>query len=198
MQALLALTARLDIVAAIGLSLAVNVLLFAMMIGLGGLIARIWRARPVVSPPPALSRFEIVLATVTVVVNAGVAGFGGLWIVVLCTTSFSLGGMMLYLTVNSVFGTFGHVGVEPLPERWSRLPLIGSLGTSTFHARHHQRPDRNFGFYTSIWDRLFRSLDPTYASTFGRPPDVEASTKARSSSPGQPEPLPRADLGQRR
>ena len=72
MQVLLALTARLDVGAAIGLSLAVNVLLFAMMIGLGGLIARIWRARPVVSPPPALSRFEIVLATATVIVNAGV------------------------------------------------------------------------------------------------------------------------------
>lgn len=244
MHALLALTARLAIGQAIVLSLVVNVLLFALMVAGGEVMARAWRHRPVVTPPPPVSRFEVVLAAVTVVVNAGVmvagwalfrygvlridetenvgtwlvdlvvltlvmdlamyalhraahhplafrlvhgihhrydqprpltlfvlhpfevAGFGALWIVVLCTSSFSLGGMMLYLSLNSVFGTFGHIGVEPIPAAWARLPL----GTSTFHARHHQRPNSNFGFYTSIWDRLFRSLDPTYAATFGRPP----------------------------
>ena len=260
MQALLALSSRLDVGQATALSLVVNVLLFGMMIGLGELIARVWRARPVVSPPPPVSRVEIVLAIATILVNSAVmvagwflytrgvlridgtgsvgrwlvdlvvltiamdlamyvlhrlahhpiafrfvhgihhrydqprpltlfvlhplevAGFGGLWLVVLCTSTFSLGGMMLYLTVNSVFGTLGHSGVEPVPEAWAKLPVLGSLGTSTFHARHHQRPDGNFGFYTAIWDRLFRSLDPTYVSTFGRLPEVSASTNARSSS----------------
>lgn len=99
-----------------------------------------------------------------------VLGFGGLWIGVLCTHTFSLGGMLLYLTINTVFGVVGHVGVEPLPKAWARWPLLRRIGTSTFHARHHQEPTTNFGFYTTIWDRLFRTLGTDYASRFGAPP----------------------------
>lgn len=97
-----------------------------------------------------------------------VCGFGALWIAVLCTHAFSLGGMLLYLTTNLLFGTLGHVGVEPLPEWWARVPILRAIGTSTFHARHHQNPNTNFGFYTAIWDRLFTTLDPHYASNFAR------------------------------
>jgi Delta7-sterol 5-desaturase len=98
-----------------------------------------------------------------------VLGFGGLWIALLCTHAFSLGGMLLYLTFNTLFGTLGHVGVEPLPAAFARWPLLRRVGTSTFHARHHQRPRHNFGFYTTIWDRLFGTLDPDYEAGFARP-----------------------------
>jgi len=36
--------------------------------------------------------------------------------------------------------------------RNSSLPLITGGG---FHARHHADKERNFGFYTKAWDRLF-------------------------------------------
>jgi lathosterol oxidase len=99
-----------------------------------------------------------------------VLGFGGLWVAVLCTHAFSLGGMLIYLTMNTLFGVLGHVGVEPLPNGWVRWPLLRRIGTSTFHARHHQRPTSNFGFYTAVWDRLFGTLDPDYATRFARLP----------------------------
>jgi lathosterol oxidase len=99
-----------------------------------------------------------------------VLGFGGLWVAVLCTHSFSLGGMLAYLTVNTTFGVVGHVGVEPLPRAWVRWPLLGMIGTSTFHARHHQTPTSNYGFYTALWDRLLGTLDPSYAKRFAEPP----------------------------
>jgi len=108
-----------------------------------------------------------------------VLGFGGLWIGVLCIHSFSLGGMMLYLTINTTFGVIGHVGVEPLPRRWVSMPVLKLIGTSTFHARHHQTPTSNFGFYTSIWDGLFRSLDPSYRPRFRELP---------ISTPAEPRP----------
>jgi sterol desaturase/sphingolipid hydroxylase (fatty acid hydroxylase superfamily) len=87
-----------------------------------------------------------------------VLGFGGLWIAVLSLRAVSLSGMMLYLTLNVVYGLVGHLGVEPLPSRWRSNALARGLGTSTFHARHHRDPTRNFGFYSTIWDRLLRTL----------------------------------------
>lgn len=102
-----------------------------------------------------------------------VLGFGSLWIVILCLHSFSLGGMLLYLTLNTTFGALGHVGVEPFPRAWVRWPVLRAIGTSTFHARHHQSPTSNYGFYTLIWDRLFRTFDPTYPQRFAEPPAVD-------------------------
>jgi Delta7-sterol 5-desaturase len=87
-----------------------------------------------------------------------VLAFGGLWICVLLTLRCSLEGMLLYLTFNTVFGIVGHLGFEPLPQHWLGLPGLRNLGSSTFHGRHHEDPNVNFGFYTTIWDRLFRSL----------------------------------------
>jgi lathosterol oxidase len=99
-----------------------------------------------------------------------VLGFGGLWIAVLCAHQFSLGGMLLYLSLNTLFGTIGHIGVEPLPNAWARWPFLRRIGTSTFHALHHQRPTTNFGFYTALWDRLFGTLDPEYEERFATAP----------------------------
>lgn len=105
-----------------------------------------------------------------------VLGFGGLWIVVLCTRTFSLGGMLLYLSWNTIFGMVGHVGVEPCPDAWARWPVLSSIGTSTFHARHHQHPRSNFGFYTTLWDRIFGTLDPDYLPSFARLPSSTRSS----------------------
>jgi lathosterol oxidase len=99
-----------------------------------------------------------------------VLGFGGLWVAVLCTHAFSLGGMLLYLSANTLFGMLGHVGVEPLPDGWARWSVLRRIGTSTFHARHHQDRTANFGFYTAFWDRLFGTLDASYEETFARLP----------------------------
>lgn len=109
--------------------------------------------------------------TLFVLHPAEVLGFGALWLSVLCLHTFSLGGMLLYLAVNTIFGVIGHVGVEPFPSGWVNWPLLRQVGTSTFHARHHQHPDYNYGFYTGIWDQLFGTLDGCYLRTFGHPPD---------------------------
>lgn len=238
--------------AACGLSLAVNLAVFAATVAVGEGLAWGFRGRPVVRDRPPVSRAEGWLAAACVVLNAvvmvagwwlfragivrvvagegwgrwlldaaalllvmdlamylthrmahtepffrlihgihhrydqprpltlfvlhplEVLGFGGLWVAVLALHPFSLGGMLLYLTFNTLFGVVGHLGVEPCPDNWVRWPLLSAVGTSTFHARHHQHPTSNYGFYTALWDRLFRTLDPTYLPTFARPPAREA------------------------
>jgi Delta7-sterol 5-desaturase len=95
-----------------------------------------------------------------------VTGFGLLMIGFLMGYSMSIGGLVAYLTLNVLWGTLGHSGVEPLPARFHLVPGLGLLGTSTFHAQHHEHPHANFGFYTLIWDQLFGTLDPEYGRRF--------------------------------
>jgi len=79
--------------------------------------------------------------------------FGGLWLGVLLCYTFNLYAIAIYLAINVFFGMIGHLGIDQSPAR-SAKSLFKYLGTSVFHHDHHQYPDHNYGFYTSIWDRL--------------------------------------------
>jgi len=81
--------------------------------------------------------------------------FGALWLTLLVVYPFNVYAILIYLVVNLIFGLTGHLGIEPLPARLHTYPLIKYLGTSTFHHNHHKNRHYNFGFYTSLWDRLF-------------------------------------------
>lgn len=87
--------------------------------------------------------------------------FGTLWLGLLVSYPFNTYAIIIYLAANLLFGLVGHLGIEPLPERFRRLPVLKFIGTSTFHHGHHEDPDHNYGFYTNIWDRLFRTLKQT-------------------------------------
>jgi len=95
-----------------------------------------------------------------------VLGFGALWLMVLAIYPSGVPGILIYLTLNLAFGLMGHLGVEPMPGRWVRLPLVNTISTSTFHAEHHLDKDHNYGFNTLIWDRLFGTLSPEYVRDF--------------------------------
>lgn len=101
--------------------------------------------------------------------------FGGLWLVVVSLYPASWFGMSVYLTLNVLFGTLGHLGVEPFPDVWTRMPVLRNVAGSTFHARHHQDVTCNYGFYTLFWDRLFGTLGADYWRRFGKLPEKEAA-----------------------
>lgn len=97
-----------------------------------------------------------------------VIGFGLLMTAFLVVFPITLGGLLGFLTLNVLFGTLGHSGVEPFPAFFRSVPVLKLLGTSTFHAEHHEHPRYNFGFYTLLWDKLFSTLDPEYDTRFTR------------------------------
>jgi len=81
-------------------------------------------------------------------------GFGFILIAVLIVYTFSPVAVGIYLFINLVWGTLGHLNKEVFPkgmEQWL-------IGTTAFHNQHHLHEDKNFGFYTSIWDKIFRTL----------------------------------------
>lgn len=85
--------------------------------------------------------------------------FGALWLLLLLLFPFNIYGIIIYLVINVIFGMMGHLGMEPLPEKLRQWPLLKYLGTSTFHHTHHRNEQCNFGFYTSIWDRVFHTFN---------------------------------------
>ncbi|WP_235853949.1 sterol desaturase family protein [Mucilaginibacter terrenus] len=86
--------------------------------------------------------------------------FGALWLILLIVYSFNIYAVAVYLTVNVAFGIAGHLGTEPLPAKYRSNALLKFIGTSSFHHDHHADINYNFGFYTSIWDRLFGTFKP--------------------------------------
>lgn len=99
-------------------------------------------------------------------------GFGALWLVVLIVYPTSWLSITIYLTLNVISGLIGHLGVEPFPHWWAKTPVISIITTSTFHAQHHKEGNCNFGFYTTVWDKLFKTLSPHYPAAFGQLPST--------------------------
>ena len=88
-------------------------------------------------------------------------GFGLMMLAVVCIFPFSPIGVSVYLLINSVWGTIGHLNHSVLPDSWLKAAKKMYLCTSEFHYLHHQHPGYNFGFYSSVWDVLFKTLDPS-------------------------------------
>ncbi len=80
-------------------------------------------------------------------------GFGLMMLVLLLCYDFSVISISIYLSINLIWGTIGHLNREFFPASFDRL----FVGTTRFHNQHHLDETKNFGFYTSIWDRLFRT-----------------------------------------
>lgn len=83
--------------------------------------------------------------------------FGLMWIVIIGLFSFNFYAICFYLIINLVFGIVGHLGVEPFPAGLRNTLPFKYLGTSSFHHRHHLDIKYNYGFYTNVWDKLFKT-----------------------------------------
>ena len=84
-------------------------------------------------------------------------GFGSLWLALILVFNFNLYAVFIYLVVNVFFGIMGHLGIEPIPAGIQKMAPFKYLGTSSFHHQHHLNINHNFGFYTNIWDKFFKT-----------------------------------------
>lgn len=84
-------------------------------------------------------------------------GFGLLFIVVLMLYSFNVWAITVYLIVNLIWGTIGHLNQGIFKENGVKKWISKVFCLSLFHNRHHQYPNCNYGFYTLFWDKLFNT-----------------------------------------
>lgn len=83
----------------------------------------------------------------------------------------------LQLTVTGI----NHCGCAFLPSGWERMPVLGLTTTPLVHTTHHRRFGCNFGFYTTLWDRVFATFDGTDAAAFWAGVRRRAASAASSS-----------------
>lgn len=63
-------------------------------------------------------------------------------------------------------GLYVHCGYEFMPKWWNRSWATKWLITTTFHDQHHKYFNWNFGGYTTIWDRLAKTVRKKFESDF--------------------------------
>jgi lathosterol oxidase len=84
-------------------------------------------------------------------------GFGSLWVITLMLSAFSFESVIIFLQLNLYFGIAAHCGFSPYPKWLSKTMAALAIAEPDFHLQHHRDETVNLGFYTTIWDRVFRT-----------------------------------------
>ncbi|WP_291871270.1 sterol desaturase family protein [Maribacter sp.] len=65
--------------------------------------------------------------------------------------SFNIYGFILFLIFNWFYGVITHLNVSA-----NSSPFL-IFTTNTFHKNHHELNYKNYGFYTFLWDKIFKT-----------------------------------------
>lgn len=74
--------------------------------------------------------------------------------------------MVLIAPFNIIMGLYVHSGFEFLPRWWNKTWFTKWFITATFHDQHHRYFKGNYGGYTTVWDRICKTVRPTYLADF--------------------------------
>jgi lathosterol oxidase len=78
----------------------------------------------------------------------------------------SLVGYLAYLLYNVFGNIFGHANVELGPRSFTRSPTVWLVHPYTFHALHHARFIKHFGFGSTFMDRLGHTEWPDWVEAY--------------------------------
>ncbi len=85
-----------------------------------------------------------------------------------------------YFLFQIVYNVYGHLGFEIFPANMSRNPLGKWFNTSVAHNMHHKFFVKNFGLWTTLWDRAMGTMHPKYEELY------EKTTKGTSFNENEP------------
>ncbi len=85
--------------------------------------------------------------------------FGLLLTVCAFVMELNLYSFLSFLFLNWALGVIGHLNTTS-----NKQPLL--FGNHVFHKAHHQYGNKNFGFYTVIWDKIFGTFYKNDNKTF--------------------------------
>jgi sterol desaturase/sphingolipid hydroxylase (fatty acid hydroxylase superfamily) len=84
-------------------------------------------------------------------------GFGIIWLLIISVIQFNYISIIIYLILNLLYGIFGHLKKDVFPYFWDNSRLTKWISNTNFHNNHHRNESRNYGFYFTIWDRMFKT-----------------------------------------
>lgn len=84
-------------------------------------------------------------------------GFGFIWLFLIAIIQFNFFSIIVYLILNLTYGILGHVKKDLFPAFWNSNIFTKWISTTKFHSNHHKNQAHNFGFYFTIWDKIFKT-----------------------------------------
>lgn len=85
-------------------------------------------------------------------------GFGIIWLLSITVLDFNYLSIIIYLILNLMYGIFGHLKTDIFPDFWYKNYATKWISTTKFHSDHHKNESHNFGFYFTIWDKIFKTI----------------------------------------
>lgn len=84
-------------------------------------------------------------------------GFGFIWLFLISVLELNYISIIIYLILNLSYGIFGHLKTDIFPHFWYNNYFTKWISTTKFHSNHHKNESRNYGFYFTIWDKIFKT-----------------------------------------
>lgn len=85
-------------------------------------------------------------------------GFGLIWLFSITILDYNYLSIIIYLVLNLLYGIFGHLKTDIFPEFWYKSAFTKWISTTRFHSNHHKNENHNFGFYFTVWDKIFKTI----------------------------------------
>lgn len=85
-------------------------------------------------------------------------GFGFIWLFLITILKFNYLSIIIYLVLNLSYGIFGHLKRDIFPAFWYSNYFTKWISTTKFHNDHHKNESHNYGFYFTIWDKIFKTI----------------------------------------
>lgn len=83
----------------------------------------------------------------------------------------------IYMLFQISYNVYGHLGYEILPKNLNQHWLGKWFNTSVAHNMHHKYSVKNYGLWTTIWDRMMGTMHEKYDETYQRTTEREAYTE---------------------
>ncbi|MEO8238555.1 MAG: sterol desaturase family protein [Flavobacterium sp.] len=85
-------------------------------------------------------------------------GFGIIWLFLISILEFNYLSIIIYLILNLSYGIFGHLKTDIFPGFWYENYFTKWISTTKFHSNHHKNESHNYGFYFTVWDKIFKTI----------------------------------------
>jgi Delta7-sterol 5-desaturase len=83
--------------------------------------------------------------------------------------------IIIYMLFQIAYNVYGHLGYEIMPKGLNNSWLGRWFNTSVSHNMHHKYSIKNYGLWTTLWDRAFGTLHEKYDETYLEVTDKKTS-----------------------
>ena len=80
----------------------------------------------------------------------------------------------IYMLFQISYNVYGHLGYEIMPKNLNQHWLGKWFNTSVAHNMHHKYSVKNYGLWTTIWDRMMGTMHEKYDETYQQTTEREA------------------------